>query len=105
MIAERLGKVFDYSLNGRSQGFLTLLPWNDGWFVCRLYVNPEFRDQGVATALMTRVLDDYGPFYLQPEAWADAPLSNDDLGEWYQSLGFEPGNVGGDPVWRHPGRF
>lgn len=69
----------------------TLRPFDDDMFLFRLFVSPQSRRRGVATAIVRQCIADHGQrLVLQPSAFADSPLSTDELRAWYERLGFVP---------------
>ena len=63
----------------------------DGVQVFLLITNPERRNEGFATEVILRILEHYNltKVYLQPKAFADKPMSDNDLFDWYLSFGFK----------------
>jgi len=57
-----------YKRGGVSLGSITLSEYIDGKYAFFLWVEPKFRNKGVARALLDYVLKKYGcPIYLYPE--------------------------------------
>ena len=82
--------VLDATIDGRWAGSVLISEWEDGFFAYRLFVEREHRGKGLATELMrhARAHADGKPVYLQPSAFADAPMDTSQLSVWYARLGF-----------------
>jgi len=66
-------------------------------WLSNLYVAPQFRGQGVARAMMRRLLTDWGhrDIALRTMPYADRPLPPDALAAFYASFGFVPSETPG----------
>jgi GNAT superfamily N-acetyltransferase len=83
----RLMRIYDDECEPAGMAFRT---WTDtGWMLSHLYVQPEHRRKGYATRLVRELLalsHDWAK--VLPQAWADEPMSTEQLVAWFKRLGF-----------------
>ena len=83
--------VVDAVIDGKWAGGFLVSDWaDDGLFVYRLFVEQQYRGNGIAAGLMRRAQEIAGgrPVYLEPSAFADSPMNSAQLAAWYERLGF-----------------
>lgn len=83
--------LWDYrDENDRTIASVASAPYEDGVFLFRLWVQPERRRQGLATDLLRDVMLNVSGqnVYLAPAPFLDSPMTLDELGAWYERLGF-----------------
>ena len=66
--------------------------FNGGVHLSFLYTENEYRNQGYGTELMKQVIDYYEVkdmvIYLKPLPFGQKPMSEHELRDWYEQLGF-----------------
>lgn len=96
--------LVDVSEGNDLLGYAHVLPWRDGYFVCRLQVKIEHRRKGVGNSIMRTIIARYGdkPVYLEPSPFNGDPMNVDQLTQWYERLGFESIDLAGhaEPIMR-----
>lgn len=91
-VEARYSTLFDAFIGDIHVGScMTTHQWNKEVWAWSLGVRPEYRNQGVATALIQRVIETHPdvPIYLYVGRMGDGGLTNDQLQAWYARLGWE----------------
>lgn len=85
--------VYDYSEGADGLGSVLVSEVEDTGcaFFFRLRVRPAHRQRGIATALVKKLIDDFKhtELYCDAKAFDDPDLTDEQLVQWYQRLGFE----------------
>lgn len=94
-------QICDGSSDSRGWAVVAHRPGHVLW-ITALWVHPEDRKKGWASALLNAVINEYGAetLYLEVAPYADRPLGADALAAFYGRFGFESTSVPG--VLRRP---
>ena len=88
--------VHDYIVKGNAVAWCNVMPFQDGVFLFRLWVRPEYRCKGIANKLVESVIRKAKnrPVYLKPARFHDGEMETGELAEWYLRKGFQWGKCG-----------